>query len=183
VRLVACPSCHTQYDVSAVASAEIRCRCGEKLSTRTPEGVDARVRRCGSCGAQLAGDAECCSYCGATLVRDQSALSLICPECFARNEEAARFCAACGVAFAPEPIETEGRELPCPACGCLMPASQIGGTAVNECPACNGVWVPEKRFDELVAKACEAARARNGASERKVQTRVAGGNPARGAVV
>jgi len=158
VRLVACSNCHTQYDVSQVVDAEIVCRCGEKIANRALEGVDARIHRCGSCGAQLGADAASCEYCGSEIVRDTRKLSLICPECFARNAEASRYCTACGVAFRPEPLPVDGHELPCPGCGCLMPPRAVGGIGINECPRCNGLWVPENRFDHLIAQACEAAR-------------------------
>jgi Zn-finger nucleic acid-binding protein len=39
-----------------------------------------------------------------------------------------------------------------------MPPRAIGGVGINECPQCNGLWVPDNRFDHLIAQACEAAR-------------------------
>lgn len=39
-----------------------------------------------------------------------------------------------------------------------MPPRAIAGIGINECPQCNGLWVPENRFDHLIAQACEAAR-------------------------
>ena len=158
MRLVACSNCHTQYDVSQVVTAEIGCRCGVKIANRPPEGIEAQIHRCGSCGAQVGADAPTCEYCGSEIVRDSRALSLICPECFARNAEVSRYCTACGVAFRPERVEVDGHELPCPACGGLMPPRSVGGIGINECPRCNGLWVPGNRFDQLIAQACDAAR-------------------------
>ncbi len=162
MRLAACSNCHTQYDVTDVAAREFECRCGTKVENRILDGIDVAVHRCGSCGAQVGADAEGCAYCGSAIVRDDAALSLICPECFGRNEEAARFCTGCGVAFRPEQVDPGGEDLPCPNCTVLMPVRAIGGIGINECPSCNGLWVPENRFDHLVAKACEAARERAG---------------------
>jgi Zn-finger nucleic acid-binding protein len=176
VRLLACSNCHTQYDASQVVDAEIVCRCGEKIANRTLEGVDAKIHRCGSCGAQVGAEAPSCEYCGSEIVRDTRALSLICPECYARNAEASRYCTACGVAFRPEPVQVEGFELPCPACGCLMPPRAVGGIGINECPECNGIWAPENRFDHLIAQACEAAR-QAPAGALGARPRKAGDNP------
>lgn len=158
MRLVACSNCRTQYDVSQIVDAEISCRCGEKIENRALEGVDAKIHRCGSCGAQVGAEAASCEYCASEIVRDTRKLSLICPECYARNAEASRYCTACGVGFRPEALEVEGHELPCPDCTCLMPPRAIGGVGINECPQCNGLWVPDHRFDHLISQACEAAR-------------------------
>jgi Zn-finger nucleic acid-binding protein/ribosomal protein L40E len=177
VRLVACTNCHTQYDVTDVVDAEISCRCGVKIDNTPLEGRDAAVHRCGSCGAQLSGDAEGCGYCGAEIVQPDAELSLICPECYGRNAEAARYCVGCGVAFSPQQVEQEQHEIPCPCCGCLMPTRMIGGVGINECPQCNGLWVPENRFDHLIAKACEAAMGKRGLQARIHGARVSGGNP------
>ena len=46
VRLVACPVCHTQYDVSQALAPEITCRCGETLENRALRAVDATIARC-----------------------------------------------------------------------------------------------------------------------------------------
>jgi Zn-finger nucleic acid-binding protein len=155
VQLVACPVCHTQYDVSRAPAAQITCRCGETLESRAPTAVDAVIARCGSCGAQVQPDAPSCTYCDSAIVRDPDKLSLICPECFARNADPSRFCAACGVAFAPQPLPSDGRELPCPACDTRMPPSQVAGIAVNECPGCHGLWVSGDHFDALVRRAAQ----------------------------
>ena len=184
MRLVACSNCKTQYDVSQIVAAEITCRCGEKIATRALDGVDAKVHRCGSCGAQVGADAPSCEYCGSEIIRDTRKLSLICPECYGRNSESSRYCTACGVAFRPEEIEVEGHELPCPDCGCLMPPRAIGGVGINECPQCNGLWVPDNRFDHLIAQACEAARkVESDLTGLSKKPRRSGGNPYRARVV
>jgi Zn-finger nucleic acid-binding protein len=178
VRLVACSNCHTQYDVTDVSDERFACRCGEAVANESPEGVDAEVHRCGSCGAHVASDAAGCSYCGAEIVRDDSQLSLICPECHGRNAEASRFCTACGVAFSPEPVKVEGYELPCPVCGCLMPPRAVGGIGINECGTCNGIWAPMDRLDQLINRAIEAQRAGKVLPAASHHPRVRGGNPA-----
>ena len=87
----------TQVDAKTIA-----CRCGEEIDSSPPVAVDAAISRCGSCAASVSGDATRCDYCGSVIVRDPDQLSLICPECFGRCANDARFCTACGVAFCPE---------------------------------------------------------------------------------
>ena len=175
MRLLACPSCHTQYDVTEVALPEVTCRCGETLANRDPQAVDATIRRCSGCGASVGAQAESCSFCGSDIERDPGKLSLICPECYARCEEQARFCTACGVGFHPEPVVANGRELPCPACDALMPVHQVAGIAINECRTCHGLWAPDEHFEQLVKRALEARR--DGATL-VAAPRVSGANPA-----
>lgn len=173
MRLIACPCCHSQYDVSEVLEAKISCRCGEVLENRELEAVESQIHRCGSCGAHTTPEASGCEFCGATIVRDKRKLSLICPECYARNSSEARFCAACGVGFEPERIEATGVDLPCPSCRCMMPVRLVGGVATNECTECNGIWVPGGKFDVLVDRAIEARKA----NMETPSLRRKGGNP------
>jgi Zn-finger nucleic acid-binding protein/ribosomal protein L40E len=163
VRLVACRDCHTQYDVTDVAEPFFDCRCGANVRNEAQAAVDAAVQRCSACGALLHEKAEHCDYCRAAVVRAGS-LSLICPECYARNEETAKFCVTCGVEFRPEALPHEqDATLACPACGGddALAVRGVGGVWVRECGKCNGLWVPGDRFDSLVQRAIEAARQRN----------------------
>jgi Zn-finger nucleic acid-binding protein len=179
VRLVACGNCHTQYDVSDVAAKTFPCRCGEILENRPPAPVDAEILRCGACGALVTPDVENCDYCNAEIVRDDNQiLSLICPECFARNAEDSRFCTACGVTFRPESVRIEGHELPCPVCSALMPPRQVGGVGINECGSCNGLWVPGDSFELLVNKAIDARKNADPEALVTLKPRVTGSNPA-----
>ncbi len=176
MRLVACPDCHRQYDVTHVVQEFVACSCGASIANRPQTPVDKPIHRCGSCGASVTGDTEVCAYCGGSLVRDEEALSTICPECFARNAEHSRFCTACGVAFDPQPL-VEGRELPCPCCGGLMPVRSIGELPTNECPSCNGLWVPGDHFETLVNRAVDSLRKRTPGERERLAPRRVGGNP------
>jgi Zn-finger nucleic acid-binding protein/ribosomal protein L40E len=179
VRLVACASCHAQYDVSGIEAKTFPCRCGETVENRPPAPRDAEIHRCGACGALAAEGASQCSYCNAVIVRDPSqSWSLICPECYARNAEDGRFCSACGVTFSPYPIRVAGHELPCPACTTLMPAREVAGVSINECGHCNGLWVPGDEIDTLVRRASEARRNASPESLASLEPRTRGANPA-----
>jgi Zn-finger nucleic acid-binding protein len=180
VRLIACGTCHTQYDVSQVTAESFDCRCGERLANRPLTPVDAKIQRCAACGAGVAAAAKTCEFCQSAIVRegDPRKLSLICPECCARNLNDARFCTACGVAFRPESVRPAGYELPCPVCDVLMPPQGVAGIPVNECTTCGGLWVPGEHFERLIARAMEARKQRAAEPLNERKPRVKGANPA-----
>jgi len=180
VKLIACPQCHAQYDVSGHPDGgAFDCRCGQTLEARAPRaGSDARAERCGACGALARQGEAVCAYCGSGIVPSVDPGGLICPECFARNLDDARFCLACGIAFAPQPIPAVGGEaaVQCPCCERLLAPREVGGIVVQECAKCHGLWAPEDRFASLVerAAATAAVRAADGAAK---APRVDGGRP------
>jgi Zn-finger nucleic acid-binding protein len=179
VRLIACETCHTQYDVSDVTAETVTCRCGAVLANRPLVAVDAEIHRCAACGAAVAALAKSCAFCAAAIVRegDPRKRSLICPECCARNANDARFCTACGVGFRPEPVSAKGGEVACPVCDSKMPAQAVGGIPVNECTSCGGLWVAGEHFDRLVARAIEARKQRAPEADFTAAPRVKGANP------
>ena len=180
VQLIACETCHTQYDVSDVVAETVTCRCGAELANRPLVAVDATILRCAACGAAVGERAKSCEFCGASILRegDPRKLSLICPECCARNANDARFCTACGVGFHPEAVRAEGFEVACPCCEALMPAQSVAGIPVNECTGCGGLWVAGDHFDRLVTRAIEARKQRDPAAGPVAAPRVKGANPA-----
>lgn len=182
MKLVACPDCHAQYDVSSmVPDSAFDCRCGTTLVASPPAGVDAKAQRCTACGAVARDGAESCDYCGSGIVPVDHRGGLICPECLARNLEDARFCLACGVAFAPSEAIHGTPERRCPCCDTWMAVREVGGLLVQECTKCLGLWAPDDVFDALVERAAAAARER-GAEGVGAAPRVDGGNPASHAV-
>lgn len=172
MRLVACQTCHAQYDTAQIAAERFVCRCGATLENRPAEARDAPVVRCGSCGGALAPEHEACTWCGSAVVRRAAPGGPVCPECFARTPEGSRFCTACGVAFRPEPLAAAGRELPCPACAAPMAAHALAGIALSSCGRCEGLWVPDGHLERLL----------EGAGGGELAPRVRGGNPTRQAV-
>lgn len=183
MKLIACSNCHTQYDVADMApDAKFDCRCGATLEAKVHKGADAPVQRCSSCGA-LANEAdEQCGYCGAEVVHLEDRGSLICPECFARNADDARFCLACGIGFEPEAVQGQRSELECPVCERNMSTRIVAGVEVQECGKCHGLWAPEMRFEALVDRAIAAAREQS-IEGMKPKPRVDGANPASNQVV
>ncbi len=177
MKLVACSNCHTQYDVGEMApESAFDCRCGQTLDATPPLATDAPVRRCSACGAIAKNDDELCDYCGAGIVQVADRGSLICPECYARNLDDARFCLGCGVAFDPQSPEPTVSELRCPCCECRMTTRCVGGLEIQECSKCFGLWAPENRFDALIDRAAATARDRDLEGESPAP-RVDGGNP------
>ncbi|MCA9726312.1 MAG: zf-TFIIB domain-containing protein [Candidatus Eisenbacteria bacterium] len=160
LRLVACPSCRTQYDVTRITTPVIHCPCGAQIPNQAPVAVDAPVERCSSCGAALGPDARTCGYCRSTIVRDLRLLGLICPECFARSPEKAKFCTRCGLKFVPQPAPGSVPEISCPQDHETLIARSVGGLICHECRTCHGMWVPADDFDALLNKAVTARRTR-----------------------
>jgi Zn-finger nucleic acid-binding protein len=62
-----------------------------------------------------------------------------------------------------------------------MPVREVGGIALNECPGCHGLWVPDGHFEALVQRAIEAHAQRSPAQPAQ-QPRVQGANPGAAAV-
>ena len=163
MKLVACPNCHAQYDVSRLVSETVACRCGTTFPAHPPAPRDSAVRRCASCGALLRGNEATCSYCQAVIVRQPEPTGPVCPECYARNPEGARHCTACGLAFVPQPMRTRAVTLTCPVCaGSVMASRNVGGLWLDECPQCLGLWTPGDVMDRLVDKVEEKRRTSSG---------------------
>ncbi len=160
MKLVACPKCHAQFDVGDRAGETIECRCGTTIPSRPSAAVDAAVTRCAACGA-LVGEADkVCGYCQAAVVRQFAPAGPVCPQCYARNPEAARHCTACGLEFAPQPLREQGRQLECPVCpGVPMTPRSLAGLWVDECPMCLGLWTPGDIMDRIVARVRERRKA------------------------
>ncbi|MGH0036194.1 MAG: zf-TFIIB domain-containing protein [Myxococcota bacterium] len=177
MQLVACSSCHAQYDIAQRGGGEFECLCGATVEAHVPAAVEAEVHRCSSCGALVSSSATGCDYCGSAIVRDSAKLSLICPECFARNADDGRFCGACGVPFQPQPIPSDAPDLDCPACQKRLQARAVAGVPLFECAECSGLWVPENHFDDLVERAAQRHREGGGVGQAS-RPRVEGANPA-----
>jgi len=163
--LAACPACTRQYDVGPLApGSQFRCPCGT-LAT-VPSLAEAHrhlhALHCGTCGAAR-GDASArvCGFCRAAFSDDDLRRDTVCPGCFARIAEDARFCDHCGIAIAPQALASRATALDCPACGdgCRLRGRDLGDppVRVDECGRCGGLWLGTTTFDAVLARASSTA--------------------------
>ncbi|MEN6458650.1 MAG: zf-TFIIB domain-containing protein [Thermoguttaceae bacterium] len=156
--LVACPQCERQFDVgNRRIGSRFRCYCGNAVTIQRPQGHDAAVVRCSSCGAPRSDGAIACKYCGADFTIHEQDLDTVCPQCFARVSDRAKFCHYCGVAIRPETLVGKKSKLSCPACGEShhLRYRQVGGVSFMECQRCAGFWLASNVLEDLVAKASQ----------------------------
>jgi Zn-finger nucleic acid-binding protein len=163
-KLLTCSSCHRQFDATRLAvGAKFRCRCGSVIAVPVIASRDAAVVRCASCGAAREGGGKSCSYCGSDFTIHEQDLETICPSCFARISNTARFCHHCGTSIAPEELAGDTTDRVCPACGPgrLLTSRALGatGATVLECGVCAGLWLGAEVFRTLEERAREAAPA------------------------
>lgn len=122
---------------------------------------DAEVVRCASCGAAREQGARSCAYCGSDFTLHEQDLETICPACFARISNTAKFCHHCGTAIAPEEVAADPTDRICPACGGQrrLHSRALGdtGSTVLECGVCGGLWLGAEVFRALEARARAAA--------------------------
>jgi hypothetical protein len=156
--LLACPSCHLQYDVSGMRHGErIRCHCGELVSVREPETHEARLLHCSGCGGKLREHTSECDYCGGKIRLADRALGIACPECFARLSADAKFCQECGTEICPHSVRATRLDASCPRCAAELSACSVEGHSYTECTSCGGLWLDETLFEELVQNRDEEA--------------------------
>jgi Zn-finger nucleic acid-binding protein len=161
--LIACPHCNRQYDASQLAvGKQFRCHCGEVLTVHEPRGHDAAVVCCAHCGAPRHEGALACEYCGADFTLHERDLDTVCPHCFTRVSNHARFCHFCGKPISPEMLAGTPSKLICPACGSnhTLTSRAWGKVSALECQCCAGLWLGIPSFEQLTADAAaEAATA------------------------
>ncbi|MBI3843412.1 MAG: zf-TFIIB domain-containing protein [Planctomycetes bacterium] len=149
--LLACKTCHRQYDVSAMRRDErVRCRCGELMAVPEAKPRDARLVHCSGCGAPLADGALRCDYCGGVVSAADRGLGPACPECFARLARGARFCTECGVEIRPEAIRTTRATAHCPRCGGCLVLRELPEGHYTECTSCAGIWLDAQSFERAI---------------------------------
>jgi Zn-finger nucleic acid-binding protein/ribosomal protein L40E len=125
------------------------------VTVRQPAGHEAAVVRCSSCGAPRESGESNCRFCGADFTLHERDLDTVCPKCFARVSDRAKFCHHCGSTLAPESVAGDKTELTCPCCepSRKLSVRKIGGVPLFECEQCAGLWLTEHTFDELTRKA------------------------------
>ena len=129
-----------------------------RLRSRSPAGHDSDVVRCSSCGAPRQGDQQRCGFCGADFTLHEQDLDTICPNCFARQSDRAKFCDHCGHALAAHALPVDDTPLVCPSCqgDHRLSNRQVVGYAVLECKVCGGFWVDNNVLDHLIDRAAKS---------------------------
>ncbi len=152
--LVACPTCKRQFDASTMEiGSRFRCRCGEVVVVPKLTARDAAVVRCSSCGASRNTGEPLCGYCRSDFTTHERDLHTICPSCFARIGDHARFCHHCATPIVPEDEAGVESDRTCPACGSgrRLRSRALGEASLSalECGSCAGLWLAEQAFHVL----------------------------------
>lgn len=151
--LIACPSCHRQYDVGAhPAGAKVRCFCGVTVVVPKPERRDAKMLHCSGCGAGLPAGTTDCGFCGSSVGLGQKGLGDACPSCYSRLLKGAKFCSTCGTEIRPAAVLKALSDHSCPRCE--QPMSECTAPNANfvECTKCGGLWLGESTFRALTER-------------------------------
>lgn len=160
--LLACPTCSRQYDVTGHApGTRFHCSCGTVVKIGEPKARDAVAVRCSSCGGPQQDGATTCQFCGSSLTLNDRDLNTMCPSCFTRISDKARYCHSCGTPIVAETRVGDASERSCPACGdgYHLTSRQIGEMelSVLECGRCAGLWVGVETLRQLERRAKEEA--------------------------
>ena len=153
--IVACPQCQRQYDaVGKRPGDQFRCRCGAAVTVREPQGHDADVVRCVSCGATREQNASRCDHCGADFTVHEQDLHTVCPNCLARVSDRSRYCHHCAAVLIAEAVAGDESALGCPVCGkdWQLTSRRVRDTQIHvlECQKCGGFWIGLETFDRLL---------------------------------
>jgi Zn-finger nucleic acid-binding protein len=156
--LVQCSDCQRQYDATGwdIGSA-FHCSCGAIVRVVQPQGHDASVVRCSSCGAPRTGGEEVCNFCQSEFTLHEMDMHTVCPGCLARISEKSKYCHHCSMAIIPESTAGEVSELKCPSCEDQphLHSRRIASeqATVLECHKCAGLWLGHDAFNVLSKRA------------------------------
>lgn len=149
--ILACDQCSRQYRVEKYPPGQhLRCLCGNAMTVPKPRAHEARVLHCADCGGPLGPDASRCEYCGGMLDPLARNFTLVCPKCYARLPEGARFCIECAQPIRPqEVVEHHSSARTCPRCQTPLQARVADAMGFDECPACLGLWLSADAFKSV----------------------------------
>ncbi len=144
--LVACKDCHKHFDASdRPVGSRFRCSCGSVVTVAQPHSQDAEVVNCSNCGGPREANSKQCTFCSSDFTLHEQDMNTICPECFARVSDKAKFCHHCGDRLLVESLAVEKTKQNCPVCGESQKLSgrQLGkfNASCSECQSCAGLWV------------------------------------------
>lgn len=149
--LIACSSCHRQYDVSHLGTGDhLRCLCGELTTVPEQRSHVAKVHHCSACGASIEDGATRCEYCKGAISLEERKLGDSCPQCFARLMKDASFCMECGVKIEPTTMRAKELENACPRCENDLYEVTGPQGHYTECRSCGGLWLRSDFFDKVV---------------------------------
>jgi len=158
--IVACQACGRQYNIADEnAGNKARCLCGCHIDIPVPRAHDAPMRHCATCGGPLEEEATRCEYCGGSVDRDRARYTLVCPNCFARLPQNAKYCIECAVAIRPEQLDlVTGSSLKCPRCEKELHGRVLETVQFFECGQCCGMWLSNAAFKEISRRKVEEFR-------------------------
>ncbi|MFT5292576.1 MAG: Zn-finger nucleic acid-binding protein [Planctomycetota bacterium] len=149
--LIACETCHRQYDVAGQeVGARVRCFCGTLNKVPSPRARQVKMQHCSNCGGAIVGEAKSCGYCEAKITLGERGWGDSCPECMARMVKGAKFCGACGIAIRVQAALQPLVDQACPRCQHNLSICSDNEHAFAECTGCGGVWLTAKVFRELL---------------------------------
>ena len=152
--IVECPGCRRRYDVTGrPPGTRARCRCGEVFQLPDAPRTAATLN-CPECGAVCPPDRDRCAYCKAVLA------IIACPRCFGMLFRGSKHCVHCGAEVdVPARAMPDGTATPlaCPRCTGggkteNLIANLVGGTLLDECAACGGVWLNRAALEQVLAE-------------------------------
>ncbi len=159
--IVRCSSCSRQLDAAGLsAGSHFRCHCGSVIKVPNVQSHNADVVRCSSCGAPRQEGSQDCRFCASDFTLHEQDLHTVCPSCFARISDKARFCHHCATEILPQGRAGDLTTKPCPACEEAHLASRkLPGApgAVFECDGCAGMWLEHDLLQSVVRQARDKA--------------------------
>ena len=149
--LLACQTCHRQYDVGHYPpGSKVRCLCGALNEVRAPRTRQLEMFHCSNCGGKLAHGEARCSYCSAEVRLGARGLGPACPECLATTLVDAKHCSTCGVELHPEAVVRALADRPCPRCKHALSECETEQLRYVECTGCGGLWLDESVFARVI---------------------------------
>jgi Zn-finger nucleic acid-binding protein len=169
--LIACTNCQRRYNAAErKIGTRFRCHCGTILEVKQPKGHNSSVVRCSSCGGARK-KANSCSYCSADFTLHERDLNTVCPICFARVSDKAKFCSHCAAVLTAESMAGEDTHLVCPACPSdeKLLSRRLGREKISvlECQQCTGLRLGTESFRQLKQRVAGGAVNLSGALECK----------------
>jgi Zn-finger nucleic acid-binding protein len=108
----------------------------------TDTGIKSGVYNCPNCGAAATPESVRCAYCHSSLATH------VCSKCYGAIFVGMRHCPWCGES-ADSAKQAEGIKGKCPRCKVDFLLLRVGNKALNECPACGGLWVDNDTLQEI----------------------------------